>query len=77
MATSTYGDLCPGSKHMGMVLGNLSAQEVCIPPKTVIGNVQAAEKVPDWKTFSHTGKDLPSLEGEESLKVSHTSGSDP
>ena len=44
MATKTYGDLCPGSKHMGIVLRNFSMREVCIPPKTVIGNVQTAEK---------------------------------
>ena len=58
MATSTYVDLCPGSQHVGMVLRNLSAREVCIPPKTDIGNVQTAAKVPDWEMLGHTGEDL-------------------
>ena len=44
IATNMYGDLCPGSWHVGMVLRNLSAQEVHIPPKTIIGNVQTAKR---------------------------------
>ena len=39
MATNTYGDFCPASWNVGMVLRNLSAREVHIPPKTVIGNL--------------------------------------
>ena len=46
MVTITYGDLCPSSRWVGMVLRNLSAQEVDIPTKTVIGNVQTAYVVP-------------------------------
>ena len=41
MATSTYGDLCPGSRNVGMMLQNLSTHEVRIPPRTIIGSVQA------------------------------------
>ena len=59
MATNMSGDLCTGSKHVGMVLRNLSAWEVHIPPKTVISNVYAAKKVPDWEVLGHTRKDLP------------------
>ena len=36
-ATNTYGDLCPGSKCIGMVMRNSSAWKAHIPPKTVIG----------------------------------------
>ena len=77
MATNTYEDLCPGSKCVGMVLKNLSAREVCIPPKTVIGNVQTAEKVPDWEMLSNNGKDPPPKEQGELSKVSQTSSPDP
>ena len=45
MATSSYRDLRPGSRRVGMMLRNLSAQEVRIPPKAVIGSVQMAEIV--------------------------------
>ena len=38
-ATSTYSDLHPGSRRIGMMLQNLSAWEFRIPPKMVIGNV--------------------------------------
>ena len=40
MATSTHRNFCPGSRRVGMILQNLSACEVRIPPKTVIGDVQ-------------------------------------
>ena len=49
MATSPYRDLWTGSSWVGMVLWNLLAQEVQIPPKTVIDNVQMAEVVPSLK----------------------------
>ena len=42
LATSTYGDLHPGSRWLGNMLQNLSALEVRIPPKTIIDNVQMA-----------------------------------
>ena len=35
MATSTYGGLHPGSRRVAMMLWNLSAWEVRIPPKTI------------------------------------------
>ena len=54
IATSTYGDLCPGSRWVGMVLRNFSAMEVWIPAKTVTGNVQMAEVVPDLKVFKQS-----------------------
>ena len=73
MATKIYGDLCPGSWHMGMVLRNSSAREVHIPPRTVICNVQIAEKVSDWEVLGHTGEDLPLKEQEEPSKVIWTS----
>ena len=76
MATNTYGDLCPGSWHVGMVLRNLSTQEVCIPPKTVIGNIQTAEKVPDLEIFSHTNE-FPLKEQEEPSKAGQTNGPNP
>ena len=60
MASSTYG--VSGSRRVGMMLRNLSAQEVRIPPKTVIGNVQTAEIIPNMKAIKHTSKVLPSKE---------------
>ena len=69
MATNKYGDHCPGSRYMRMVLRNLSALEVCIPPKTIISNVQTVKKVPNWEMLSHTGEDLPPKEQEEPSKV--------
>ena len=77
MATSTYGDLCLGSRPIEIVLRNLSAREVCFPPKTVIGNVQTAEQVPDWEMLSHTGEDLPPKKWGEPSKVGWTSGPNP
>ena len=58
MATSTYGDVCPDPRRVGMVLGDLSVQEIRIPPKTVIGNVQTAEIIPHTKVLEHTGEIL-------------------
>ena len=74
MATNTYGDLCPGSRHMEMVLRNLSAQEVPVPPKMVIGRGQTVEKVPYRGLLAHTGKDLPPSVQRELPEVSQTSG---
>ena len=48
MAISTYSDLYPGSRRVGIMLQNLTAWEVRIPPKTIIGNVQLAEMSPIW-----------------------------
>ena len=62
MATSTYGDLHPGSKREDMIMQNLSVWEVRVPPKTVIGNVQMVEIVPNMKAFKLTSKVLPSRE---------------
>ena len=59
IGTSTYRDLCPGSRGSGMMLQHLSAHEVKIPPKTVIGNVQTAEIVPNMKALNHTCEVLP------------------
>ena len=53
MATGTYRDLCPSSRRVGMMLQNLSACEVKIPPKTVVSNVQKAEIVPNMKALTH------------------------
>ena len=66
MATSTYGDLHPGSRRVCMMLRNLSAQEVRKPPKTIISNVQAAEIVSDMKAPSYTREVLHSMEQTES-----------
>ena len=68
MATNTFGDLCPGSKQVGMVLMNLSTQEVLIPPKTLVSNVQNAEIVPDLKIFKQTSSVLPLKEPAEPSK---------
>ena len=62
MAASTYGDLCPGSRWVGMVLRNLSTWKVQIPPKTMIGNGQTAEVVPNLKVFEKN-EHSPSFEG--------------
>ena len=43
MTTSTYKDLCPGSRQVSMVLRNLA----------MIGNVQMAEVVPDLKVLNN------------------------
>ena len=59
VATSTYRDLGPASRRVGMMLQNLSACEVRIPPKTVIGNVLMAETVPNMKAHDHTYEVLP------------------
>ena len=59
IATGTYGDLHPGSRRVGMMLQNLSVQEVRIPPKTIIGNVQMAEIVPNVKALKPTSEVLP------------------
>ena len=45
-----------------MMLKNLSAWEVRIPPKTVISNVQVAEIVPNMKALKYASKVLPSME---------------
>ena len=58
MATNTYSDLHPGSRRVGMMLQNLSPQEVRITPKTIIGNVQMAVKVPDMKALEPTSEVL-------------------
>ena len=76
MVTSTYGDLCPCSRQVGMALQNLSAQEVQIPPKTAIGNVQMAEVVPDQKGSEPTGPILSQKEQAEQSKVSQSTGSE-
>ena len=52
MATSTCVDLHPGMRRVGIMLMNLSACEVRIPPKTEIGNVQTAEIVPNMKALT-------------------------
>ena len=70
MATSTYGDLHPGSRIVGIMLRNLSAWEVGIPPKTVISNVQAAEIVPNMKAPKDASEVLPSMEQTEPSWVS-------
>ena len=69
MATNTYRDLWPGSTWVGMVLRNFSTWEVQIPPKTVIGNVQMAEILPNLKVFKQTSKVLPLKEQVELSKV--------
>ena len=56
MATNTYGDLHPGSRRLGMMLRNLFAHEVRIPPRTIISNVQAAEIVPNKKAPHYTSE---------------------
>ena len=53
-----------------MMLWNLSACEVRIPPKTVIGNVQMAEIVPNMKALDHTHEVLPLKEQKEPSQVS-------
>ena len=65
MATSTSGNLHPGSRRVGMMLRNLSAWEVRIPPNRVISYVQAAKIVTNVKVPKCTGKVLPSMEQTE------------
>ena len=74
MATSTYGDLCPGSRWLGMALWNLPAWEVQIPPKTVIGNVQMAKVIPNLKVFKLAGLVLPQKEQMEWSRFSQSDG---
>ena len=70
MATSTYRDLHPGFRRVGMMLQNLSACEFRIPPRTIISNVQAAEIVLNLKAPNYTSKVLPSTEQTELSRVS-------
>ena len=65
----TYGDLCPGSRRVAMMLRNLSAMEVRIPAKTVIRNVQAANIVSNMLTPKFTSETFPSTEQTESSLV--------
>ena len=73
MVTSTYRDLCPGSKRVGMMLWNLSAWEVRVPPRTVIDNVQMAEIVHNMNALKPTNEVLPSKKQEELSKVTQSS----
>ena len=41
VATSTYGELQPGSSRIGICLQNLMAAEVKIPAKVAVGQIQA------------------------------------
>ena len=70
MATSTYGDLCPCSRMVGMMLRNLSAWEVRITPRTVTSNVQMAEIFPNMKALKHTSQVSSSKEQKEPSQVS-------
>ena len=70
MATSTYGDLCHSSRRVGMMLQNISTNEVRIPPKTEIGNVQMAEIVPAMKVFNQMHEGLPLEKQKETSRVS-------
>ena len=70
MVTSTYGNLCPGSRWRGIILQNLLTQEVQIPPKTVIGNVQKAKVVPNLKVFGPASLVLPLKEQMDLSRVS-------
>ena len=65
MVTSTYQNFHPGSRWVGMILRNLSAQEVRIPPKTVISNVQASDIVPNTKAPRYTSEVFPLTEQTE------------
>ena len=61
-------------------MGRNSVEEfVCLgssdPPKTVIGNVQTVEIVPDLKVFEQTSEVFPSKEQAEPSKVSWPNGS--
>ena len=69
MATSTFRDLCLGPRIVGMMLRNLSTWEIRNPPKTVIGNVQTAEIVPNMKASKHTSEVLPSMKQKEPIQV--------
>ena len=55
------------------MLWNLSACEVRIPPKTIIGNVQTAEIAPNMKALDHACKILPAKEQKGPSKVSWSS----
>ena len=55
-----------------MVLRNISAQEVRIPVKTVIGNVQTAEIIPNMRALEHTSETLPTKEQKEMSQISLT-----
>ena len=46
VATSTYGDLKPGSSRVKIYLQNLTSQKVTIPAQCVISQIQAANEVP-------------------------------
>ena len=65
MATSTYGNCCPGSRRVGMMLCNLSALEVRIPPRTVISNVQAIKIIPNLMAANYMGEVFPSMKQTE------------
>ena len=69
MATSTHGDIYPGSRRVGMMLHCLSAHEVRIPPKSVIDNIQTTEVVPNMKALDWMCKILPSEKQKESSWV--------
>ena len=75
MATSTHGDLCPGSRWVWIVLRNLSTQELQISPKTVIGSVQKAKTIPNLKVFKQMTTVLLSKEQVEPSKMSCPNGS--
>ena len=70
MGTSTYGDLHPGSRRVGMMWQSSSTHEVTIPPKTEIGKVQMAEIVPNMKAHDHMYEVLPLEEQKGPLQVS-------
>ena len=72
MATSTCGDLCHGSRRVGMRLRNLSGWEVRILLKTIISNVQDAEIIPDIKASGYMGEVLPVMEQIEPTWVSQS-----
>ena len=77
MATSTYGDLHPCSRRVGIMLRNLCTWEVRIPPKNVISNVQAAQIVPNMKTPKYASEILPSMEQTELSWVTQPTCSPP
>ena len=76
MASSTYMDLCPGSRGVGIVLWNLSSWEVPIPPKTVIANIQIAEVTANLRVFKLAGLVLPHKEQMEWSRVAQSDGSE-
>ena len=73
MTTNMYRHLYPGSRDVGMVLRNLSVQEVLVPPKMVIGSRETVKKVPEGGLLNHTVKDLPPSEQRELPEGSWTS----